>query len=87
VHEPVTGKYRPLYDHLAAQDSNRVEMRFAEIMALVPGGLPKSASTRTWWANSTGSRQAKAWLAAGFAVTGVDLRSRTVQFEKRAGTS
>lgn len=81
--EPVTGKYRPLFDHLASSGTERIEISFSEIDALVTGGLPKSASTRTWWGNSRSSRQARAWLAAGFDVAGVDLGSRTVRFEKR----
>lgn len=80
---PVTGKYRPLFDHLAAEGTDRIEIGFADIAALVTGGLPKSASTKSWWSNAAGSRQAKAWLAAGFEVTDVDLESSTVRFEKR----
>jgi hypothetical protein len=80
---PVTGKYRPLFDHLVAEGADRVEIGFADIAALVTGGLPKSASTKAWWSNAASSRQAKAWLAAGFEVTDVDLGSKTVRFEKR----
>lgn len=84
VDPPATGKYRPLFEYLAAQGIDRVELRFSDIDALVPGGLPKSASTvKTWWGNSPGSRQAKAWLAADFEVTQVDLDSKTVRFERR----
>lgn len=82
---PVTGKYRALFDYLVSQRTDRVELAFPDIDALVPGGLPKSASTvRSWWGNTASSRQAKAWLTAGFEVAGVDLTSRTVRFEKRA---
>ncbi|MGQ0779376.1 MAG: DUF7662 domain-containing protein [Pseudonocardiales bacterium] len=80
---PVTGKYRPLFDHLASVRTDRVDIGFSDIDALVPGGLPKSASTKSWWGNSPGSRQAKAWLAAGYAAEGVDLERRTVRFKKR----
>jgi hypothetical protein len=85
--EPVTGKYRPLFDYLASSGADRVEISFSDIDVLVTGGLPKSASTRTWWGNTRSSRQAKAWLTAGFDVMGVDLVSRTVRFEKRSRTS
>jgi hypothetical protein len=82
---PVTGKYRPLFDHLVSQGTDRVDLRFADIDALVTGGLPKSASTtKTWWSNTPSSRQAKAWLAADYEVVTVDLRSKTVQFARRA---
>lgn len=82
---PVTGKYRPLFDHLSALGADHVEIPFSDIDALVPGGLPKSASTRTWWGNSPGSRQAKAWLAAGYETADVDVGHRTVRFEQRRG--
>ncbi|MGQ0716757.1 MAG: DUF7662 domain-containing protein [Pseudonocardiales bacterium] len=81
---PVTGKYRPLFDYLVARKSGHVEVGFAEIDQIVPGGLPKSASTqRSWWGNSPGRVQAKAWLAAGFEVTDVDLTTMTVRFDRR----
>ncbi|MGH3910702.1 MAG: DUF7662 domain-containing protein, partial [Pseudonocardiaceae bacterium] len=84
VDPPATGKYRPLFEYLASQGTDRVELGFSDIDTLVPGGLPKSASTiKTWWGNSPGSRQAKAWLAADFEVTEVDLDSKTVRFERR----
>lgn len=80
----VTGKYRPLFDHLVARENDHVELGFSDIDAIVTGGLPKSAVTaKSWWANSAGSRQAKAWLAAGFAVAEVSIGSRTVRFDKR----
>ncbi|MDE3205371.1 MAG: hypothetical protein KGQ66_14285 [Acidobacteriota bacterium] len=44
-----------------------VEMSFAEMDRLVPGGLPLSARKQLgWWANSrTAQPQARAWLDAG----------------------
>ncbi|HEV7452069.1 MAG TPA: hypothetical protein VGO16_11925 [Pseudonocardiaceae bacterium] len=81
---PVTGKYRPLFHYLAARDSDHVEIAFSEIHQMVPGGLPKSASAqRSWWGNSPGRVQAKAWLAAGYEVTDVDLAAMTVRFNRR----
>ncbi|MGH3774750.1 MAG: DUF7662 domain-containing protein [Pseudonocardiaceae bacterium] len=80
----VTGKYRPLFDYLAACNSDHIEVGFSEIGQLVPGGLPKSASAqRSWWGNSPGRVQARAWLAAGFEVTDVDLTALTVRFDRR----
>lgn len=80
---PVTGKYRPLFDYLAARASDRVEVGFFEIDQMVTGGLPKSASAqRGWWSNSPARVQAKAWLAAGFQVTDVDLAATTVRFNR-----
>jgi hypothetical protein len=81
---PVAGKYRPLFEYLAAQGDGHIEMCFVEIGQLVPGGLPKSSWTqRSWWANSPGRVQAKAWLAANFEVTDVDLAAMTVRFDRR----
>lgn len=79
---PVTGKYRPLHDLLVRRGGDRVEVGFAEIDAVVDGGLPKSAATKSWWGNRGGTRQSKAWLAAGYEVTNVDLTTRTARFEK-----
>ncbi|MCA1674864.1 MAG: hypothetical protein LC799_22620, partial [Actinobacteria bacterium] len=84
----VTGKYRPLFDYLAARASDRVEVDFFEIDQMVTGGLPKSASAqRGWWSNSPARVQAKAWLAAGFQVTDVDLATTTVRFTRRGSSS
>lgn len=79
----MTGKYRPLFDYLVSRGTESVEIRISDIDALVPGRLPKSAHTRTWWANSPSSRQARAWLAAGFEVADLDLGRRIVRFAKR----
>lgn len=79
---PVTGKYRPLYDLLMSRDGDRLDIGFSEIDAVVTGGLPKSASAKSWWGNRGGTRQSKAWLAAGYEVTNVDLTTKTTRFEK-----
>ncbi|HZA17360.1 MAG TPA: hypothetical protein VE645_10810 [Pseudonocardiaceae bacterium] len=84
----VAGKYRPLFDYLAARTSDRVEVDFFDIDQMVTGGLPKSASAqRGWWSNSPARVQAKAWLAAGFQVTDVDLAATTVRFTRRDSPS
>lgn len=55
-------------------------MTFDAIDALV-GGLPESASGRTWWANTELRPQASSgWLAAGRRVDSVDLHARAVTF-------
>ena len=84
----ITGKYRPLFDYLASCDGDRVEVGFFEIDQMVTGGLPKSASAqRGWWSNSPSRVQAKAWLAAGFEATDVDLAATAVRFERRGSPS
>ena len=83
-----TGKYRPLFDRLATHASDRVELSFFDIDQMVTGGLPKSASAqRSWWSNSPARVQAKAWLAAGFQVSDVDLAATTVRFTRHDNPS
>lgn len=56
---------------------------FAELSALLPGGLPSSAYLhRAWWANENDDRhvQASGWGDAGYQVTAVDFATRTVTF-------
>ena len=61
------GRYAALTTRLGAQRDAVVEMSFAEMDRLVPGGLPLSARKQLgWWANSrTAQPQARAWLDAG----------------------
>jgi hypothetical protein len=84
VTEPaVTGKYQPLYELLVSRGgADRLDIGFSEIDAVVTGGLPKSSATKSWWGNRGGTRQSKAWLAAGYEVTNVDLTTKTARFEK-----
>jgi hypothetical protein len=84
VAEPaVTGKYQPLYELLVSRGgADRLDIGFSEIDAVVTGGLPKSSATKSWWGNRGGTRQSKAWLAAGYEVTNVDLTTKTARFEK-----
>lgn len=79
---PVTGKYRPLYELLMSRHGDRLDIGFSEIDAVVTGGLPNSSATKSWWGNRGGTRQSRAWLAAGYEVTSVDLTTRTARFEK-----
>jgi len=69
-------KYAPLRAHLESGPVGEVTLAFGEIGVLV-GGLPESASRRTWWANTERRSQAiSGWLAAGRRVESVDLRTR-----------
>jgi hypothetical protein len=83
---PPTGKYRPLYDHLVASPVDRWDATFRDIEAILGFTLPNSARNhQAWWANETaGSHShARAWLAAGFATSRLDLDSERVTFTRR----
>ena len=79
----VPGKYGPLTDALraaAARGQAVVDFDFSQVADLV-GGLPASATTRQWWANSSHS-QALAWRDAGYHVETVYLDRRRVRFAR-----
>ncbi|HET9731930.1 MAG TPA: hypothetical protein VFP54_04565 [Acidimicrobiales bacterium] len=61
----MTAKYDRLAAFLDDQAGDEpVSLTINEISDMV-GGLPASASQRTWWANTTGHSQALAWLRTG----------------------
>lgn len=77
----MAGKYDRLTVELRAaakRGQRTVDMEFDQVAALV-GGLPPSAMSRQWWANSSHT-QASAWHAAGFHVASVSLDRRRVRF-------
>lgn len=75
--EPATNnKYYPLYQHLTNQEQRTVTLTFDEIESILgrTGALPPSSKEhRAWWANTDSHVQAKAWLAAGWRITHIDL--------------
>jgi len=74
-------KYRPLFDHLAAEKAGTATRSFDALDGLLTGGLPATArQRRSWWTTSTDRPQTRAWAAAGFAVSDVDLQAGTVTF-------
>ena len=78
------GKYDPLTTALRRR-SSPWDASFADLDALLDGGLPPSAYRYpAWWANDNSHVQGAAWLAAGWETTGVDLASRRVMFVPRA---
>ena len=82
-----TSKYAPLARLLTTCGADVVEMTFAEVDRVVPGGLPESAYRyRTWWTVSVGnSAQSRhGWIDAGYRVLRVDLAKHTVTFIKAA---
>ena len=80
-------KYAPLARLLTTRGADVVEMTFAEVDRVVPGGLPESACRyRTWWTVSVGnSAQSRhGWTCAGYQVSQVDLVKHLVTFAKAA---
>ena len=79
-------KYAPLARLLTTCGADVVEMTFAEVDRVVPGGLPESAYRyRTWWTVSVGnSAQSRhGWTGAGYRVSRVDLTNGVVVFAKQ----
>ena len=78
----IRGKYAPLFQHLSALDRAVWPATFEEVEAILGFPLPPSARKyQAWWANEEeGSRHARAWLAAGWRTSAVDLTSGRLVF-------
>jgi hypothetical protein len=83
-------KYEPLRRYLLALPSEvtTVTLTLAEITAIIGGPLPATARLRPWWGNHPRASHSRAWLDAGWRVTGRDVRSAlpTVTFTRAAST-
>ena len=80
-------KYDALARFLDDDGRPEVHLTFADISDAVPGGLPASAYKYVgWWANESTGRhvQARAWTAAGWRTSPVDLARQTVTFPRQA---
>ncbi len=74
-------KYQPLTNHLRRSGSAAVRMTFEDIERVIGAALPPSAARRAWWSNNpTNNVMTRAWLAAEYRSTRVDLENRTVVF-------
>ncbi len=84
----MTGKYRPLYQFLAARGGSEWSATFAEIERVLGFSLPPSAYTYpAWWANNAvGHTHARAWLEAGWETCDLSLRTKSVVFVRTAPT-
>src|SRR3712207_6378669 len=82
-------KYEPLRRYLAAlaAATDTVTLTIGAIAALIGAPLPHKAATTTWWSNTRGSTQGRAWLRAGWWVTGREFRTAvpTVTFTRATG--
>jgi len=78
-------KYDSLARYLKSLTSDSATMRFAEVSALVSGGLPQSAyDHRPWWANRHDGKDAqnKGWQSAGWETADVDMTRQLVRFHR-----
>lgn len=78
-------KYAGIGSLLKTQPGRAVTVPFSKIETVIGDSLPRSARKfRQWWENdfTSPSRQARAWLDAGWQVATVDFRAETVTFTK-----
>ena len=78
-------KYAPLRQHLNTLDVSRWPVSFVDVEHILGFCLPKSARThRPWWENQSdgGHSHARAWQAAGWRTSAVDLKAETLVFER-----
>lgn len=79
-----SGKYDGLKTFLKQSKGDRIKLSFSEIEEKMKDKLPGSAyRLRPWWGNDFSHSQARAWLHAGWEVSGVDLANRLITFMKR----
>jgi hypothetical protein len=63
-----------------------IELSLAQIARIIDDSLlPSAYEYVDWWTNDPAHPQANAWLNAGWQVTGVDLKRRTVNFGRMSG--
>jgi len=80
-------KYSPLSRYLLRRGmfTDHVVLPFAEIEAIIGDNLPLGAVREaSWWTNTRGSAQGRAWMDVGWKVQDVDLDHKTVTFIKVA---
>ena len=77
-------KYALLEEHLRSSGRANVPMTFEEIEDVIGLTLPPKASKhRAWWSNNPSNNvMTKAWLAAGYESTRVDMHNRKLVFCK-----
>lgn len=79
------GVYEPLQRYLELLDEDSWSASFQDIEKILDRPLPPSAREyRPWWGNQKkgGHSQAKAWRDAGWETGTVDLKHKTVRFER-----
>ncbi len=78
------GKYDALKSHLSQMTDDEWPAKFSEIEAILGFALPRSAyAYPAWWSNDpTGHSHSRAWLAAGWKTSDVDLNHQQLRFMK-----
>ncbi len=67
-------KYDPLNSYLEQRGDRSISLTFSEVEKIINAKLPKSAlDYREWWANDRSHTQARAWLAAGYKTSDVNM--------------
>ena len=81
-------KYAPLESHLRDSGREHVPMTFEEIARVIGVPLPASAlKHRALWSNNPANWvMTKAWLAAGYETSKVDMANRRLVFRKTSAT-
>ena len=79
-----TSRYAPLADYLRKSGRAEIPMTFDDIEEVIGSKLPPRASThRAWFSNNpTSNPMTRAWLAAGYRSTDVDMAKRKLVFRK-----
>jgi hypothetical protein len=63
-----------------------IELSLAQIARIIDDSLlPSAYEYAAWWTNDPAHPQANAWLNAGWQVTCVDLKRKTVNFGRMSG--
>src|SRR5688500_6000180 len=77
TYQPLADDYQRLAAYPAALPpaGTRLALSLPQIEALVGAALPLGSRAPTWWANTPRLAPARAWLAAGWSVTGRSLRA------------
>ena len=76
-------KYVPLYWHLTTFPSQEWPTTFKHVESILEFQLPNAARKwPAWWANDPTHVEARAWLAAGWETSDVDMQSERVTFKR-----
>jgi DNA-binding transcriptional regulator YiaG len=76
-------KYYPLYEKILQNGKDEIVLTISEIENILGRSLPPSSITIPWWSNKKNGSQARAWLEAGYKVSGFDPKAKKVAFSKR----
>ncbi len=87
VNHPLS-KYAPLGEYLEGSRLHGMTLIFKEIERIIGSELPASARSHpSFWANDLQHSQARAWIGAGWASSGVSTARQTVTFTQGSKAS